>query len=125
MSVFEVDDDEIDARYVVAAWWAAGDHNDRPADVGFATFDIDSVQRLGLKVARTAGRTAAHDVDVLHVNIEELSAVRLAELAAIIAQGATDVVLRRELATLIERSLGDRRFDLERVNPKLLERFKA
>lgn len=122
LSVFEIAED-VDIQRVIAAWWAVGDHNDKPVDVGFALFDIDRVRRLGVKLSRTEGRTADPEVDRWHMNIEELTAARLADLAAVIADGDTNVVLGKDLAAALKKGLDERRFDRERINRKLVERL--
>jgi hypothetical protein len=121
LSVFEITDG-VEPQYIVAAWWAVGPNNDKPGDVGFIVFDADTV-RQRFRVVKTDGLTADRAIDRLHVDIAELTAVRLAELAGVVAAGTSDVLLGSDLTAILKRSLEQRRFERERMNRKLLARL--
>lgn len=126
LSVFRISA-AVDARRIVAAWFAVGPSRDKPTDIGFLTFEGDAVVatlRLPIE-SRAEGATADPAVDALHHDIRELTAIRLAQLAAIMAQGETDVILRKELSEILAAGLRAGTLQRDRINGRLLAALGA
>ena len=119
LSLYEVDDPANIERIVVA--FAAG----RPDldDIGFVVFHA-TPSELGIRVERTPGRTPDVAIDPLHRNLEELTAARLAILAAAMFPGSRDERTKKELKGLMNAGLVGGALDQTKMNAKLLNQLR-
>ena len=119
LSLFEVDDPGNVERIVVA--YAAG--REVLDDIGYLVFDGVGFAALGIKIKDMTGRAPDDVVVALHRNLEELTASRLAGLAALMFQGRRDEIPAKRLKGLLNDGLSARRLDHQKMHPKLLSQL--
>ena len=120
LSVFEVNDPASVERIVVA--FASTRMN--PDHIGFAVFDGNAVAGLGIQLQKTPGNTADAAVNALHYDLQQLTANQLAALANVVAEGTTDLILKKRLTELLKDELATGRLDRNEVDPKLLAQLR-
>lgn len=116
LSVYEVEDTASDdlVRRIVAAV-AAGMNN--PRDVAFFRFERAAVEALQITInSDESGRTGDAEVNVLHRDLQQLSAAKLADLAATIAHGALGEFTAKTLRERIKAEVGAQRLSRDHVS---------
>ena len=115
LSVFELDSTVNPERITIAV--AAG--RQKVDDTGYAIFDQDAVEALGIEIRRTQGGTADVTVNALHCDLCVRTATMLVALARAIAQGTITPILRKRVGELLKTGLESRQLDSGKVNPDL------
>ena len=121
LSVYEVGETASDdfVRRIVAAI-AAGANN--PRDVAYFRFPRTAVEALHITInANEPGLTGDDEVNALHRDLQQLSAMKLAELAGVIAHGALGQFTAKTLRERIKGEVEGRRLAREKVSGKLRE----
>lgn len=121
LSVFEIpapEDIALIRRIVTAI--AAGQQN--PRTVGFLLFERTAVEDLGIAInGNVPGDTGHLQADPLHRDLEQLSALRLAELAGLMAHGDEDELQPGTLREILAGELQAQRMDVYKVSNGLRE----
>ena len=99
---------EADIQMVVAALAATKDHI---AKVDYAVFKDVSLVSLGITARQTEGDTPNHTVNRMHYELENLTVVRLAQLAETISTVDHKRIQKKQIETLLQRAASNGHLD--------------
>jgi hypothetical protein len=122
LSVFEISDPtdtQLVERAVVAI---AALGRDRVADVAFRLFDAEAVVALDVQIDSTPGNTGDREINVLHRNLINLTAEKLARLAAVMAHSNyAGEILSDKFKRILRTEVSEGRLARDKVHKKLQE----
>ncbi len=119
LSVYEGADNESKAHIerIVVAIAAKG--KQEPVEVGYRLFDPGDVQKLGIEVVKSKGTLGAPELNGLHRDLIQISAIKLGQLAAVIAHGRAGVVSAKDFERILRKEVEAGRLALSGVNTDL------
>ena len=116
LSVYQADDEDAVLR-TVAALAATRDHL---ASLDYSWFDGDDFPKHGIVVNKILGETPDSTVDDWHYDVVQLSALRAARLADIVASGTIKRIQKSDVRELLRQRLGSGHLDCKKVKPGIL-----
>jgi hypothetical protein len=121
LSVFEFDGAVKPERIAIAV--AAG--KQKPDATGYAIFDRNAVEALGIEIRKALGSTADTAVNALHCDLNVRTAALLLALAGVIAQGTIVPILPKHAEQLLKAGLESGQLDSNKVNKDLRKKLVA
>lgn len=122
LSVFIIDNDRNNLDRVVAAFAANRDDYDK---LDYVLFEDRVLDELEIRTQQQPGITPDPQVNRWHINLVELSAQKVVDLArAILRYGTTSRVLKKTVQKMIEDGVLEGRIDRARLRNKILARIE-
>ena len=116
LSVYQADDKDAVLR-TVAALAANRDHL---ASLDYSWFDGVDFVSYGIVANKVPGETPDTTVDDWHYDVVQLSAVRAARLADMVASGTIERLQKAQIRELIRQRLRSGQLDCKKVKPGIL-----
>lgn len=117
MSVFLVNSDAESIRAAIAI--ACKEAQDKA--FGYALFDVEATQALGVRIVTNGGDTPDTEVNTWHHELQELTFAHLSEVAKLIKQGGVEDIPLPAFKERLQRAVKAGEIERHQVHQKNLE----
>jgi len=112
LSVWKVKDDKSNLKRIITALAANGEHI---SNFDYALFDIQSLLQLNIQTGNLKGNTPDKEANVWHLDLIQLSAQNLMDLARKIMNAERERILEKDILRSIQKGVALGQIDITKL----------